>query len=121
MNGRLCNNEIGTDIMYNVVIHNNKSVKFFPDASDSEYWLFINPNHTNNLRKTVRLQADTIATQLETIASQVEQIEKNNTSIIALTNLVILSVNSGQIEENKLIATILEQKEEIEKLVMSVE
>ena len=112
MNGRLCNNEIGTDIMYNVVIHNNKSVKFFPDASDSEYWLFINPNHTNNLRKTVRLQADTIATQLETIASQVEQIEKNKTSIIALTNLVT------KIEENKLIATILEQ---CEKLDMSVE
>lgn len=105
MKGRLFNSKIGNEIMYSVIVHNNKTVKAFPDAEKPEYWLFINSNHNNYLRQTIR-------THLETISSQVEQIEKLK---ISLTNLL------DKQEEKKYIETIAEPKQQINKFEMSVE
>ena len=102
--------EIGNAIYENVILKNDKTFRFFPNKDEPEYWLFLNNKTvavTKNLdtqtiaKQTKRLLelAEVIISQAEQIAKKNKEIEKLKSSVAALDNRVILSVNSGNLDK----------------------
>ena len=88
MAGIFCLSEIGTSLYTFVILQNDKTFKFFPDETETDYWLILK-NNKNTLKST-------ITKQNELIAEQIREIKKLKSSVAELSNLVILSVASAK-------------------------